>query len=87
MVEARVSTYTEPAFDAKERALLEGLTKREQEILGMVSSGMSNVEISQSLFISKHTVRKHLENIFAKLNVNNRTQAALLGEGIKHLSS
>lgn len=86
VVETRVPTHNEPAFDAKTRALLEGLTKREQEILGMVSSGMSNVEISQSLFISKHTVRKHLENIFAKLNVNNRTQAALLGEGIKYLS-
>ena len=42
-------------------------------------------EISEQLFISKHTVRKHLENIFAKLDVNNRTQAALLGEQLLSL--
>lgn len=69
-----------PETRAKEQALLGRLTAREREILGMVSSGLSNVEISEQLFISKHTVRKHLENIFAKLDVNNRTQAALLGE-------
>lgn len=82
--EAR-SQEASPAFEtpspAREKSdLLGRLTNREREILGMVSRGMSNVEISQELYISKHTVRKHLENVFAKLNVNNRTQAALLGE-------
>lgn len=67
----------------REGDLLDRLTNREREILRMVSRGMSNVEISQELSISKHTVRKHLENVFAKLNVNNRTQAALLGEQLR----
>ena len=60
--------------------LINILTKREKEVLKMVAQGFSNVEISEKLFISKHTVRKHLENIFEKIQVNNRTQAALIGE-------
>lgn len=60
--------------------LIKLLTTREKEVLKMVAQGFSNVEISEMLFISKHTVRKHLENIFGKIRVNNRTQAALIGQ-------
>ncbi len=48
------------------------LTNREVEIITLVSKGLSNKEISQSLFISYHTVKTHMENIFKKLQVDNR---------------
>jgi DNA-binding CsgD family transcriptional regulator len=54
-----------------------GLTAREGEVLGWVASGKTNAEIARILFVSPHTVRKHLENIFEKLNVRTRTAAAL----------
>jgi DNA-binding CsgD family transcriptional regulator len=51
------------------------LTKREQEILRCVAGGQTNREIAMTLTISPHTVRKHLENAYAKLGVHNRTSA------------
>ena len=53
-----------------------GLTPREAEVLGWVARGSTNAEIALALFISPQTVRKHLENIFAKLGVRTRTAAA-----------
>ena len=52
------------------------LTPREYEIVSLVGSGMTNREIAQMLWLSPNTVRKHLENVFEKLEVNNRTAAA-----------
>ncbi len=52
------------------------LSEREREILGRVAAGRSNGEIAQELWLSPHTVRKHLENIYTKLGVSNRTEAA-----------
>jgi DNA-binding NarL/FixJ family response regulator len=48
------------------------LTKREREIIVLVSEGLRNKEIAERLFISDATVRTHLSSIFAKLNVPNR---------------
>jgi DNA-binding CsgD family transcriptional regulator len=53
-----------------------GLTPREYEIVSLVAEGMANVQIAQRLWVSPHTVRKHLENAFEKLGVSNRTAAA-----------
>lgn len=53
-----------------------GLTSREAEVLGWVARGRTNSEIAAALFISPHTVRKHLENTFEKLGVRTRTAAA-----------
>jgi DNA-binding CsgD family transcriptional regulator len=53
-----------------------GLTPREAEVLGWVARGRTNAEIGAALFISPQTVRKHLENIFEKLDVRTRTAAA-----------
>ena len=53
-----------------------GLTPREAEIVGWVERGKTNAEIAAMLFISPHTVRKHLENVFEKLGVRTRTAAA-----------
>ncbi len=52
-----------------------GLTQREMEIIGLLGSGASNVQIADRLFVSEHTVKSHLYNIFKKINVHNRTQA------------
>ncbi|MCY6958555.1 LuxR C-terminal-related transcriptional regulator [Clostridium brassicae] len=48
------------------------LTKRESEITSLILEGYTNKEISSKLFISPHTVKTHVENIFKKVNVNNR---------------
>ena len=53
------------------------LTQREMEILTMVAVGAKNEEIADELFISPNTVRTHIYNIFEKINVPNRLQAAL----------
>ncbi|GKX56223.1 transcriptional regulator CsgD [Leminorella grimontii] len=53
-----------------------GLTQREKEILTKLSMGASNVEIANLLFISENTVKTHLYNLFRKISVKNRTQAA-----------
>jgi DNA-binding CsgD family transcriptional regulator len=58
-----------------------GLTSRERQILAWVARGKTNAEIAEILWIAPTTVRKHLENIYAKLGVRTRTAAAtrLLG--------
>jgi DNA-binding NarL/FixJ family response regulator len=56
---------------------LNRLTTREAEILELVAAGLSNAAIAERLWVSPGTVKKHLENIYAKLEVSNRTAAAM----------
>ncbi|NMC14674.1 MAG: helix-turn-helix transcriptional regulator [Chloroflexi bacterium] len=56
--------------------ILNNLTERELEILEILSQGKSNKELADSLGISENTVEQHLKNIYEKLNVQNRTEAA-----------
>lgn len=56
---------------------IEALTKRELEVLIKVASGMFNKEIAITLNISERTVKNHISNIFKKIEVNDRTQAAV----------
>jgi DNA-binding CsgD family transcriptional regulator len=53
-----------------------GLTEREMEVLRLVASGRSNIQIAEVLVLSEKTVARHLSNIFAKLQVRSRTAAA-----------
>ena len=53
------------------------LTSREMEILAMISMGAKNEEIAEKLCISPNTVKTHIYNIFKKIGVPNRLQAAL----------
>jgi ATP/maltotriose-dependent transcriptional regulator MalT len=53
-----------------------GLTARELEVLRLVSAGSSNRAIAEALFLSEHTVARHLQNIFRKLDVSSRTAAS-----------
>lgn len=51
------------------------LTKREKEVLQLVSEGLSNREIAERLYIAENTVKNHLRNILEKLHMHNRAQA------------
>jgi DNA-binding NarL/FixJ family response regulator len=55
----------------------DGLTAREMEILKLLAGGMANKQIAYHLTISEKTVRNHVSNMYEKLNVFDRTQAAL----------
>jgi DNA-binding NarL/FixJ family response regulator len=57
--------------------LVEPLTAREIEVLGLVQQGLSNRQVAEELFISRGTVKRHVENITAKLGVSDRTQAVV----------
>jgi LuxR family maltose regulon positive regulatory protein len=52
------------------------LSAREVEVLHLLASGASNQEIAETLVLSIHTVKRHVANVLAKLNVASRTQAA-----------
>jgi DNA-binding NarL/FixJ family response regulator len=56
---------------------LEELTPREKEVLQLIASGASNREIAESLFIAERTVKNHVTNILTRLNLRDRTQAAI----------
>jgi DNA-binding NarL/FixJ family response regulator len=61
---------------AGDRDLPAGLTAREAEVLALVAKGSSNRDIASTLVISQKTVARHLSNIFGKLGVGSRTEAA-----------
>jgi two-component system NarL family response regulator len=70
-----------------QRAKRADLTEREMEILRLILKGRSNKEISSNLYISEDTVKYHLKTLFAKLGVQDRTEAAIsaIRHGIIHL--
>lgn len=70
---ADLSTRTE-----RHRELFQELTRREVEVLELLGQGSRNREIASRLFISERTVKNHVSNILAKLQVNDRTEAALM---------
>ena len=66
----------------EEGVLPEPLTKREKEILHLMSQGLNNTEISAKLFISEGTAKNYISSIYGKLGINDRTQAVLFA--MKH---
>ncbi len=52
-----------------------GISKRELEVLELISRGLSNQQIADTLFVSLNTIKTHSSNLFLKLDVNRRTQA------------
>jgi LuxR family maltose regulon positive regulatory protein len=67
---------TEPTPPGRE-SLVEPLTKRELDVLRLVVAGLSNPEIADELVIAVSTVKTHINHIFGKLGVENRTQAVI----------
>lgn len=60
-----------------DRDKVDSLTNRELEVLAQIANGMFNKEIATSLNISERTVKNHISNIFKKIDVSDRTQAAV----------
>jgi DNA-binding NarL/FixJ family response regulator len=62
------------------------LTKRELDVLRLIAKGLSNTDIARKLHLSEGTIRNHVSAIFTKLQVNDRTQAAILAihHGLDH---
>ena len=69
---ARSSSYRQ---DRVIQPLVEPLSERELEVLALIASGLSNSDIAQKLYITVGTVKRHINNIYGKLDVASRTQA------------
>ena len=65
------------ALPDKQTALVDDLTPRELEVLTLIAEGLPNKQIAQELTISEKTVKNHINNIFSKLHVYDRSQAML----------
>ncbi|MBL0136027.1 MAG: DNA-binding response regulator [Chitinophagaceae bacterium] len=63
-----------------------GISKREWEVLELISEGLSNQEIADKLFVSLNTIKTHSSNLFLKLDVKRRTQAIEKGKRVGLLS-
>jgi two-component system response regulator NreC len=74
LAKALVSDYLGRNRTEMEEEKLETLTPREQEVLELLAEGLSNDEIAESLFISRHTVARHRENLMRKLDLHNRSE-------------
>jgi LuxR family maltose regulon positive regulatory protein len=63
-------------FQGDQSGLIEPLSDREMEVLRLVAKGLTNKEVSNKLYLSVHTVKTHTRNIYSKLDVHNRAEAA-----------
>ena len=72
----RTAVKREPAAATGPSPLVEPLTERELEVLRLMAAGLSNREIATELVLAMGTVKAHLHNIYGKLGVRGRTQAA-----------
>ena len=70
-----LTEQTYSALDPQSSALVEPLTEREREILRLIADGLSNQAIADQLVVAVSTVKKHVNNLYGKLDVQSRTQA------------
>lgn len=76
MADKLLAEFKSPSSRAVSVGTVEKLTAREHEILELVSMGATNREIATKLFVAENTVKNHLKNIMAKLQIKNRVQLA-----------
>jgi two-component system response regulator NreC len=69
-----VADFISRAGEGVNKATVNGLTPREQEVLAVLAEGLSNDEIADKLAISRHTVARHRENVMRKLNLHSRSE-------------
>lgn len=69
-------------FILKRQKVLDSLTPRELDVLQLLTKGMTNKEIARTLFLTPGTIRIYLSNIYLKLDVSSRTQAAILAKDL-----
>jgi two-component system response regulator NreC len=74
LAKALVADFLGRSSQENEKASLDGLTSREQEVLSLLAEGYSNDEIGESLQISKHTVARHRENLMRKLELHSKSE-------------
>lgn len=74
VVEVEVEVVAPIEID-EERIQNLGISQRELEVLQLISTGLSNQEIGEKLFVSESTIKTHVSNLFVKLDVKRRTQA------------
>ncbi len=67
--------------------LIEPLSERELEVLGLISEGLTNLEIASQLYLSLNTVKAHTRNIYGKLGVSSRTQAGARARALGIITS
>jgi two-component system response regulator DegU len=72
-----VKEFNRVTLHEKDKHESNNLTAREIEVLKLIAEGMINKEIARQLYISEKTVKNHVSNIFRKLDVSDRTQAAI----------
>jgi len=77
IVKKLMSRVVQSSQGATETIVTTELTKRELEVLRLIAEGLSNRELAQALTISEKTVKKHVSSILHKLNLADRTQAAI----------
>lgn len=77
MTKELVKEFNRVTLHERDRSDDSSLTAREIEVLELIAEGMINKEIARKLYISEKTVKNHVSNIFKKLNVSDRTQAAI----------
>ena len=71
--------YIDPFFaDTELKDATDLLTKREYQVFELIGKGYNNAEIAKQLFITVNTVKKHVSQIFSKLDIKERTQAAIM---------
>lgn len=78
-----VETASEYVHEANITIEQEVLSSREYEVLKLIAQGHSNKEIAERLFVSVNTIKSHIQKIFEKLEVQNRTQAIVKARDIK----